>query len=232
MAGRDGACTAPGSRKENHADFARAAAGNGFVALTFDNRGHGETEGDLGPDGDRRPAAAGGVARRAARRRRAPGRRARLEHGRPDGDPRRAPPATASPRWSRSAPRPSRCWPRTCGASPTGGRPPRGSALAEMRIDAPALADWLETQRRRRRGAADGREAAADHPCARRRGGALHALREALRAGRRAEEAAAAGGRRPPLRPARRRSCRASRCAGSRGRCSADRWRPCSRRTR
>ena len=38
-----------GSRKENHADFARAALAHGFVALTFDNRGHGETEGALGP---------------------------------------------------------------------------------------------------------------------------------------------------------------------------------------
>jgi uncharacterized protein len=38
-----------GSRKENHADYARAALAHGFVALTFDNRGHGETEGPLGP---------------------------------------------------------------------------------------------------------------------------------------------------------------------------------------
>ena len=38
-----------GSQKENHADFARAAVGQGFAALTFDNRGHGESEGDLGP---------------------------------------------------------------------------------------------------------------------------------------------------------------------------------------
>jgi fermentation-respiration switch protein FrsA (DUF1100 family) len=38
-----------GSCKENHADFARVATGQGFVALTFDNRGHGETEGELGP---------------------------------------------------------------------------------------------------------------------------------------------------------------------------------------
>src|SRR5690348_16891984 len=36
-----------GSRKENHADFARAATAYGFAALTFDNRGHGETGGDL-----------------------------------------------------------------------------------------------------------------------------------------------------------------------------------------
>lgn len=38
-----------GSQKENHADFARAAVAQGFAALTFDNRGHGETEGELGP---------------------------------------------------------------------------------------------------------------------------------------------------------------------------------------
>lgn len=38
-----------GSQKENHADFARAAVNHGFAALTFDNRGHGETEGELGP---------------------------------------------------------------------------------------------------------------------------------------------------------------------------------------
>ena len=37
-----------GSRKENHADYARAALAHGFVALTFDNRGHGETERALG----------------------------------------------------------------------------------------------------------------------------------------------------------------------------------------
>jgi uncharacterized protein len=38
-----------GSRKENHVDYARAAVAHGFAALTFDIRGHGETEGDLGP---------------------------------------------------------------------------------------------------------------------------------------------------------------------------------------
>ena len=36
-----------GSQKENHADYARAAVANGFAALTFDNRGHGDTEGAL-----------------------------------------------------------------------------------------------------------------------------------------------------------------------------------------
>jgi fermentation-respiration switch protein FrsA (DUF1100 family) len=37
-----------GSRKENHVDFARRAVGHGFAALTFDNRGHGDSEGALG----------------------------------------------------------------------------------------------------------------------------------------------------------------------------------------
>jgi uncharacterized protein len=36
-----------GSRRANHVDFARAAQSHGFVALTFDNRGHGESEGKL-----------------------------------------------------------------------------------------------------------------------------------------------------------------------------------------
>ena len=51
--------------------------------------------------------------------------------------------ATTSRRQWRSAPRPSGCWPRTCSACSTGA-PPRGSALSEMRIDAPALAEWLD----------------------------------------------------------------------------------------
>jgi pimeloyl-ACP methyl ester carboxylesterase len=36
-----------GSRKENHADFARLAAANGWAALTFDLPGHGESEGEM-----------------------------------------------------------------------------------------------------------------------------------------------------------------------------------------
>ncbi len=35
------------SRKERHADFARLLVANGFAALTFDLRGHGESEGAL-----------------------------------------------------------------------------------------------------------------------------------------------------------------------------------------
>ena len=38
-----------GSRKENHADFARVAAGNGWAALAFDARGHGDSEGAMSP---------------------------------------------------------------------------------------------------------------------------------------------------------------------------------------
>jgi uncharacterized protein len=36
-----------GSRKENHADFARLAAASGWAALSFDARGHGASEGDM-----------------------------------------------------------------------------------------------------------------------------------------------------------------------------------------
>jgi alpha-beta hydrolase superfamily lysophospholipase len=48
-----------GSRKENHADFARAASGYGWAAVTFDQRGHGSSEDEMSP------AAIGDVARMA-----------------------------------------------------------------------------------------------------------------------------------------------------------------------
>lgn len=38
-----------GSRKENHADFARLACAGGWAALAFDARGHGASEGEMGP---------------------------------------------------------------------------------------------------------------------------------------------------------------------------------------
>jgi uncharacterized protein len=38
-----------GSRKENHADFARAASGFGWAAVTFDQRGHGAAEDEMSP---------------------------------------------------------------------------------------------------------------------------------------------------------------------------------------
>lgn len=38
-----------GSRKENHADFARAAAARGWLSLAYDQRGHGESEDEMSP---------------------------------------------------------------------------------------------------------------------------------------------------------------------------------------
>ena len=38
-----------GSRKENHADFARQASGSGWAALAYDQRGHGESGGEMSP---------------------------------------------------------------------------------------------------------------------------------------------------------------------------------------
>lgn len=43
-------CHGAGSRKENHADFARLAAANGWAALAFDARGHGESDGEMSAD--------------------------------------------------------------------------------------------------------------------------------------------------------------------------------------
>jgi fermentation-respiration switch protein FrsA (DUF1100 family) len=38
-----------GSRKENHADFGRTCAGAGWAAVSFDQRGHGESADSMGP---------------------------------------------------------------------------------------------------------------------------------------------------------------------------------------
>lgn len=38
-----------GSQKSNHADFARACAGNGWAALAYDQRGHGESGDEMSP---------------------------------------------------------------------------------------------------------------------------------------------------------------------------------------
>jgi uncharacterized protein len=43
-------CHGAGSRRQNHADFARLAAANGWAALAFDARGHGESEGAMSGD--------------------------------------------------------------------------------------------------------------------------------------------------------------------------------------
>jgi uncharacterized protein len=39
-----------GSRKENHADFARAASAYGWAAVAFDQRGHGESDDEMTPE--------------------------------------------------------------------------------------------------------------------------------------------------------------------------------------
>jgi dipeptidyl aminopeptidase/acylaminoacyl peptidase len=133
-----------GSRKENHADFARAAASNGFVALTFDNRGHGQTDGDLDPSvvDDLRLLAEWLAARpdvdesRVAARGSSMGGLMAIHAG------------AASDRVAAVvAICPAAEWMLAEDVRRIAeGRPPaRGSALAEMRIDAPALAGWLET---------------------------------------------------------------------------------------
>jgi len=133
-----------GSRKENHADFARLAALNGFVALTFDNRGHGETEGDLDPTvvDDLRLLAEWLAARPEVDADRVAARGSSM------GGLMAIHAAAASDRVAAVV--------AICPAAESmlagdvrsiaEGRPPKkGSALAEMRIDAPSLAGWLET---------------------------------------------------------------------------------------
>lgn len=52
-----------GSRKENHSDFARIASGSGWAALAYDQRGHGDSDGEMAPNSIRD---AGAMARRLA----------------------------------------------------------------------------------------------------------------------------------------------------------------------
>ena len=133
-----------GSRKENHADFARAATANGFVALTFDNRGHGETDGDMDPTvvDDLRLLAEWLAARPEVDGQRVAARGSSM------GGLMAIHAAAASDRVAAVV--------AICPAAESmlaadvrriaDGHPPKeGSALGQMRIDAPALAGWLET---------------------------------------------------------------------------------------
>jgi uncharacterized protein len=132
-----------GSQKENHADFARAATAYGFAALTFDNRGHGQTEGDL----------AGGVIDDL-------GALARMLAERPEIDAERIAVRGSSMgglmalHLGASSPSVSAVV-AICPAAEwmvaedvqriaDGKPPPRDSALAEMRIDARSLLEWLD----------------------------------------------------------------------------------------
>jgi alpha-beta hydrolase superfamily lysophospholipase len=132
-----------GSRKENHADFARMATANGFVALTFDNRGHGETEGDLDPSvvDDLRLLAEWLAARPEVDERRVAARGSSMGglmaiHVGAESDRVAAVIAICpAAQWMLA---------EDVRRIAEGRPPPPGSALAEMRMDAPALADWLE----------------------------------------------------------------------------------------
>ena len=52
-------CHGAGSRKENHAIMGEQAAAAGLAALTYDGRGHGESGGELDPEGWHDAVAAG-----------------------------------------------------------------------------------------------------------------------------------------------------------------------------
>ncbi len=132
-----------GSTKENHADYARAALAHGFAALTFDNRGHGETEGALGP----------GVIADLQRL-------ARFVAERPEIDERRVAVrgssmggllaihmAAASDAVAAAVaicPASEQMMLTSVRAVAQGRRPAAGSYLEAMRIDAKALVAWLE----------------------------------------------------------------------------------------
>jgi dipeptidyl aminopeptidase/acylaminoacyl peptidase len=132
-----------GSRKENHADYARAALAHGLVALTFDNRGHGETEGPFGEAviEDLGALAAWLAARPEVDRRRIGVRGSSLGgllaiHAAAASDDIAAAVAIC----------PAAEWMLSVDVQRVldGRPPPAGSALSEMRVDAPALAEWLD----------------------------------------------------------------------------------------
>jgi fermentation-respiration switch protein FrsA (DUF1100 family) len=132
-----------GSRKENHADFARAARAYGLAALTFDNRGHGETDGDLGDSaaGDLRRLAEMLAEREDVDAERIAARGSSMGgllaiHAGAEAEVNAVIAICPAAEWMllEDVQRVAE------------GRPPApGSALTEMRIDAPALVRWLES---------------------------------------------------------------------------------------
>jgi uncharacterized protein len=131
-----------GSRKENHADYARAAVAHGLAALTFDNRGHGETEGPLG---DGVADDIGFLAAWLAARPEIDGARIGVRGSSMGGLMAVHAAAGSNHIAAAVAICPAAEWmlaedvQRVLDGRP----PPAGSALTEMRIDAPALAEWL-----------------------------------------------------------------------------------------
>jgi fermentation-respiration switch protein FrsA (DUF1100 family) len=131
-----------GSRKENHADYARAAVAHGLAALTFDNRGHGETEGSLGAGMiDDLDALASWLGQRPE----VDGRRIGVRGSSLGGLLAIHAAAASDAVAAAVAICPAAEWMLAEDVERVlDGRPPRaGSALAEMRVDAPALAGWL-----------------------------------------------------------------------------------------
>jgi fermentation-respiration switch protein FrsA (DUF1100 family) len=133
-----------GSQKENHSDFARTAVGHGFAALTFDNRGHGESDGDMGPGviddidqlarflGEREEVDAGRIAVRGS----SMGGLLAI-HAAATSDALSALVAICPAAEKAMLPQIRRV--------AEGQVPPQDSYLASMRIDANALVPWLES---------------------------------------------------------------------------------------
>jgi uncharacterized protein len=132
-----------GSRKENHADYARAAVAHGLAALTFDNRGHGETEGPLGETVvDDLSALAGWLAARPE----IDGTRIGVRGSSMGGLLAIHAAAASDDVAAAVAICPAAEWMLAQDVQRVldGRPPPARSALSEMRIDAPGLADWLD----------------------------------------------------------------------------------------
>jgi len=133
-----------GSRKENHADFARAATAYGFAALTFDNRGHGETEGDLGASviDD-----LGALARMLAERPEIDGERIAVRGSSMGGLMALHLGASSASVHAVVAICPAAEWmiAEDVQRVADGKQPREGSALREMRIDARSLLEWLDS---------------------------------------------------------------------------------------
>ena len=133
-----------GSRKENHADYARAAVAHGLAALTFDNRGHGETEGPLG---DRVVDDLRALAAWLAQRPEIDGTRIAVRGSSMGGLLAIHAAAASDDVAAAVAICPAAEWMLAEDVQRViDGRPlPAYSALPEMDIDAPALAAWLES---------------------------------------------------------------------------------------
>jgi fermentation-respiration switch protein FrsA (DUF1100 family) len=132
-----------GSRKENHADYARAAVAHGLAALTFDNRGHGETDGPLGASVIDDMA---GLAAWFARRPEIEAGRIGVRGSSMGGLLAIHLAAESDDVAAAVAICPAAEWMLAEDVQrELDGRPPRaGSAMSEMRIDAPGLASWLD----------------------------------------------------------------------------------------